>query len=355
MTSQQLAIISHPFLFLIAAMESMETLVQRVRGVMNLLLIWALILFWVATVESVDIYKLCHNLEMGWIKLYATARNGGIETELSLAKPKGPSLTPEQKALLSKFKHQTSALSSIRYRSLRSDNSSKPKAAVQKYLAGCRETLQTVQQGVANKHPGFVTADTQALATAVESMVSELNWHVERLELGPNATLADVAREARPRISIPGTGQSLPMAGGVALSIIGLSCVYFYFVSLLRTLRDSLSATDVEFTREWVFLHPGWLGPLLGLAWLSLPMVALFFAGRAVFSSQAVDSVYALPLETIFLLPVGWLWAVVGAVRTRLAANHATKQSFRENNTAELRLAKHLDSEHWQNSRSRAA
>ena len=323
----------------------MDALVQRVRGVMNLLLIWALILFWVATIKPVDIHKLCHGLETNWLKLQSAARNGGVVSEPSLTKPQGPLLSTAQSALLNRLSQQTTKLSHIRYSSLLSYEQNIPPATAQTYLLASEQALRTVQQGVDAKHPGLSSADIHALIATLQRHVAELRWHIERLELSPTATLADLASEAWPSITIPGTGQSVPMASGVALSIVGLACVYFYLVSLLRAVRDSLPDQHDRVNTEWVLLHPGWLGPLLGLIWMSLPMAAIFTAMRTVFSHQGVNTVFTLPDYTILLLPVAWAWSLIAALRTRLAAFRSAREQREPaaHNTAELRLAAHTD------------
>lgn len=295
----------------------MEKLVQRVRSAMNLLLIWALVLFWVATIEPVDIHRLCLNLQSNWIDLSSAAINGGKVAEPSLARSTGPPLSAGQAALLQRFRSQCNCLSTIKYASMSSFLHREATEPAIEYAAACRRALQTAQQGAQDKHPGLSSEQTSKLIVTIERQLAELDWHIERLDLGPTATLMDVAREARPRITIPGSGLTIPMAGGVALSIVGFTCVYFYLVSLLRALRDALDDEDISTARDWLFFHPGWLGPLLGLVWLSLPLVALQAAGTTVFSVQAVSSVSKLAMYTALLLPFAWLWCVIAAIRTR--------------------------------------
>ena len=323
----------------------MEAVMQRVRGVMSLLLIWALVLLWVATVKPVDIHHLCHDLEIKSSKLLSAARHGGKVVPLSIGGTQGPPLTATEEQLLKRLRHQWRVQSNLRFSSLHTLGKPEPHASAREYLAAYDRMLSTAWEGAEAKHPGLSSLEAQSLLDQIQRHISELRWHVQRLELQPNVTLFEVANEARPRVQIPGTGQSIPMAGGVAMSIIGLAGLYFYLVSLLRALRESFTEQPVGFGNELVFLHPGWLGPMLGAIWLTLPLVGIYFAAEIVFSHQSVDSVYKLPGYTIFLLPLSWAWSVIAALRTRLAASQISRESSQPvaQNIAELRLAKLAD------------
>ena len=305
----------------------MERILQRVRGVMNLLLIWALVLFWVATVRPVNIHQLCSQLNGNFGDLERAAQFGGTLPELSLAKPQGPPLSVDQAQLLQRLKSECGCLYSLKYDSLASFGNRTVTLPATVYTQACRRALETAQAGAAANHPGLTSELAGGLITKIERLLAELEWQIERLELGPTATLMEVANEARPRIAIPGSGQSIPMAAGVALSITGLACVYLYLVSLLRALREAMREYDSAMSGEWLFLHPGLLGPTLGLLWLLMPFAALFSAGRVVFGVQSIDSVSSSAEYTIFVLLIALPWSVVAAFRARWKQNRLAREA----------------------------
>ncbi len=295
----------------------MEKLIQRVRGVMHLLLVWALVLLWVATIEPVDIHRNCLDLEISWNHLVAAAQHGGKILPASLASIDGPPLNTDEAVLLQEFNDQCSELCRCRNSSLSSPSTIHYQPSAEEYIEACSTALAIAEEAAAANHPGLSSRETAALIASIERQIRLLSWHVERLDLGPAATLRDVANEARPRISIPGSGLTIPMAGGVAWSIVGLSCVYLYLVSLLRALREAMDDRNHSEAGDWLLLHPGLLGPSLGVVWLTMPLVALFSAGSTVFAVQAVNTVSEVAKYFAFLLPASWLWCVVAAFRIR--------------------------------------
>ena len=84
-------------------------------------------------------------------------------------------------------------------------------ATAAEYLAATDAALELGDQLA--RHPLLKAniAASQELANSKRNLLS-LQWYADRAELGPAATLADVARESRPKITIPGTQHALPMA-----------------------------------------------------------------------------------------------------------------------------------------------
>ena len=321
----------------------MQPVVQRVRGVMSLLLIWALLLLWVASIQPVDVHRLCLDLEIDWSQLWIAAKNGGVVPEPSLARPAEVLRTTEEAELLQRFTQQWEPLAKLRYSSLNANHDWRLRASAVDYVAACEQALKVAVEGEQLGHGGFSSEVSRQLIAKLDRQVATLAWHVERLDLGPAATLEDVAREARPRIAIPGSGQTLPMAGAVALSSVGLPCLYLYLVSLLRALREAIDQQEVRNNGDWIFFHPGWLGPVLGLVWLSLPLAALYLAGATVFSVQAVNSVSRIATPALLVLPLAWAWCIVAALRTRHRAMREPEQVAQSTSIAERRLDTYTD------------
>ncbi|MCA9231456.1 MAG: hypothetical protein KDA57_12445 [Planctomycetales bacterium] len=282
-------------------------LTQRLQSVMHLLLIWALLLCWIASVNPPNVHRTVLDLERSLV---------GFSQALQLqSKQTGESKLRELKSRFSAQSHQSSLL---RYSSLSVSSPENRQATAAEYLAATDAALELGDQLA--RHPLLKAniAASQELANSKRNLLS-LQWYADRAELGPAATLADVARESRPKITIPGTQHALPMATALVASIPGLTFVYLYLVSLIGTLRESAQRAGHAFHCDWVLLHSGWLGPVLGLLWLSAPMIALVGAGRAVFSSQAVNSVSQAAVYAAPLLPIAWVWCCISALRLRRA------------------------------------
>ena len=307
----------------------MATIVQRVRGVMNLLLVWALILFWVATVEPVNIHQLCAQLNADFTDLASAAGNGGEIPDFDslLARSQGPQLSESEANLLQRLRNDCSCLYSLKYNSLSGLQGCEAATPATDFTVASRHALEIAQEGAAADHPGLASEASQQLIKSIDLRLTELEWHVERLDLGPTATLRDIAETARPRITIPGSGQSIPMAAGVAHSITGLACVYLYLVSLIRALRDATEEYESAFTGDWLFLHPGLLGPILGVVWLVLPLFALASAGAVVFGIQSVNSVSSVAPYAILVLLVAMPWSIVASFRTRWKLNRLAREA----------------------------
>lgn len=283
---------------------SMETMIQRIRGVMQLLLLWSLVLFWVASIDPVDLHRLTWDLNRNWDRL-------------AIALPKDDELDELHRALNPLWRA-----------SLLGATDTGLEVTAERYLRQCDQTLAQAREIAAKKFRDQTKPEAKQvgiLIAAIDRQVRSLRWHTGS-ELGPLVTLADVVRAARPQLSIPGSGQSVPMAMGVAMSIVGLTCVYLYLASWHRTLRQAIGHDDLSQAKEWIFLHPGWLGPTLGFCWLTLPMVSLCAAGSVIFASQAVNSMGQLPLCCVPLLPIAWLWSCLSALRTR----HAVVQRLQQ-------------------------
>ena len=307
----------------------MATIVQRVRGVMNLLLIWALILFWVATVEPTNIHQLCAQLNADFTDLASAAGNGGVVPDFDalMSRSKDPQLSDSETKLLRQLRNECSCLYSLKYDSLTGLRGREATTPATDFAVASRHALEIAQEGGAANHPGLTSEATQKLIKTIDRHLAELEWHVKRLDLGPTATLREVAEAARPRITIPGSGQSIPMAAGVAHSIAGLACVYLYLVSLIRALRDASNEYDSTLTGDWLFLHPGLLGPILGVVWLALPMFALALAGAVVFGIQSVNSVSSIAPYAILVLLVALPWSIVASFRTRWKLNRLAREA----------------------------
>lgn len=297
----------------------METLLQRVRSVMNLLLVWSLLLLWVASVKPPDIHRLSLSLQQSWNRLFVLLHNGGEEREPSLAPPKQVAQSPAEKKYLDGLARQVNSLYAYYYSSISSQESEEPRVSAKAYIERCEKTLQALGQGIEDKHAVLRKESVMQEYEQAKYHFAILRWQVEKLELSPVATLADVAHAVRPHITIPGSG-SVPMAIGVAFSILALPCVYFYLISLLRTLREAIAQEGSCRNRHWLLLHPGWLGPVMGLLWLTLPVVSLYFAGKTIFSVQAVNTVNPYAVYAAPFLPITWLWSMVGALRVRRQA-----------------------------------
>ena len=272
-----------------------------------------------ASVRPADIHRLSLDLQKSWNQLFILLRNGGEPSKPSLSPPKQIAINSAEADFLSKLASKINSLYTLNYSSLSSNKSAQPKVSAKKYIAECDSTLHLVQQGIKGKHPVVTKQLILQEHEKVEHHLANLRWQVEKLELSPTATLADVAHAVRPQIAIPGLG-SVPMAIGVAFSIIALLCVYFYLISLLRALRESIEQERFSEINNWLFLHPGWMGPLLGMFWLTMPIISLHLAGQTIFSVQAVNTVNPYAVYAAPLLPLAWLWSLISAFRVRKAA-----------------------------------
>ena len=307
-----------------------EPLVNRIRGVMQLLLIWAMLLGWIATEEPIEIIRLKNDLIRDLDAL--------SDSRLMLEKRYN---SESWLTLRSNFRDQAyeSIKQCLSEAYLESEIVSI--APVSECLESVATTLTLADEVVNHITPlqtDLPLEDFKSTLAIAKRRHAILKWHSERLNLGPNATFDDVAREARPKISVPGTQHTIPMDKAAVLSIPGLSFLFLYLSSLIRTLRESTSRDNLNTACQWLFLHPGWMGPVLGLLWFTAPLVAWFAAGSVMFKSQAVNSVGQFEIYFLPVLLLSWLMCCLGALRLRISTRTLKAELDEELRTYQLRV-----------------
>ena len=120
-----------------------------------------------------------------------------------------------------------------------------------------------------------------------------------------DATVRDLQQklDGRDQLLLPFVKVSAAPEAGIFI----LACAHFflllYLVSLELALVESARGGG-EKSRAWVFLHPGWLGFILGCLWLLSPLVALLVSlgtGRLSVGGIYVASLVAANVLLVFL------------------------------------------------------
>ena len=79
--------------------------------------------------------------------------------------------------------------------------------------------------------------------------------------------------KAIPRVKLMVVDLELPATRAVSYLGVGLLPVFLYLVSTSGALKK-VSGSETNPAKDWIFFHPGCLGPSLGMLWVScIPMV----------------------------------------------------------------------------------
>lgn len=133
--------------------------------------------------------------------------------------------------------------------------------------------------------------------------------------LKETATLRDLIAHLKrnARLRLPLIGQTTSPAVGVGAIVSAQALILLYITSVARAGMSALRRELREGAEDWVFLHPGLLGIILGILWLITPVLAMtgvLFLGRV-----QIPSVAALPM--LFVLLASTYFSIRTIVRFR--------------------------------------
>lgn len=114
--------------------------------------------------------------------------------------------------------------------------------------------------------------------SALRNSLAILDKLYRETQLGPEATFGDLAEGSRGRVYIPVIGQAVYVEEATRILGVAIVVLLIYLVSLLRALKAATVRKFQENAMDWIFLHPGILGVLIGAIWLFLPTAIMISA-----------------------------------------------------------------------------
>ena len=166
-----------------------------------------------------------------------------------------------------------------------------------------RDQLQTddalVDLQVRNltNRPGFVAA-ASAIAT-LERLLREADPQSKR---GLSVAQLDDELARAGGVHVPYVEERLPGNLAVALISIALAGPYLFLLSLCNAISSAIAAADDASGSDWLFFHPGRLGPTLGTLWLLGPALTVTAHWLVVERHGVAPAVLALILASLALL-----------------------------------------------------
>ncbi len=250
----------------------MESLADRARAVMNLILLGTIALLWAVTRPSPEVLGLSQRiLEYEWWP------NG-----VTLSEP-----TKRYRGYV--FADDAPFDRDTLVRQVRIGD-----------LAGLLTPI-TVQQSI--EVTGEARPDKLAKLEELAVSVRAFDAIYRDSGLSSDATVADLERVAKPRIELPIVEASVVTSEAVRSIAIAMLPMLLYLVSISQAIRFNVvdRQADPSEAADWLFLHPGYLGPALGIAWLLFsPILLLIAAARGIMSWY-----FALPVAVVLVGFVG--------------------------------------------------
>lgn len=112
--------------------------------------------------------------------------------------------------------------------------------------------------------------------------LSHLRSAIQRIEnahsrtgLPPHVTLAQLDEALKTSVRLPVINESVSVSSAVFVFGTALLALSAYLLSCSQAIRVAAATKKDEKGNDWLFFHPGWLGPTLGVIWLAAPPLAL--------------------------------------------------------------------------------
>jgi hypothetical protein len=288
----------------------MKEILKRIHGVMRLLLVASVVLIYPIAQSPPDVIEAGRETldVLGCIKDYWTSLReelrGSPEVQhyfRGLRSEDSPTYPQERRVIISRIRVSTitNLEARLSYRDLEEP----------------REKF------------GGVHYDDEYAHKDLESWIQTLKKNIPTLRkvhmesgLGENATFEALAEAVRHKAKLPVVGEYLYIEVAVKVVAIAVVVLLLYLSSLLTALQVTMRSED-HAPVDWVFVHPGILGLVLGVLWLNLPALIVLYA--------TVVGVISLGLGIVLtiLLAVGGIAVTYLSLRIRRGAQAKKRAS----------------------------
>lgn len=269
----------------------MKELVDRVHASMNLLLVATVLVLWALSSDT-DVVAVAKQIADGGAKVLQSAlieptdnasllflsRYTGTGLEQTVARVDREGFDADRDALLKSTKVETilgiyEALGPSSTARLQSELERKK----QEYEA--REGIPVSGRAMMDAVFAGLKKIPDPTELEVRKALGALRDTYARSELPRDATLGELSEKVKAQVDLPVVDLSVPVEKAVYVFSTGSTILLLYIVSSVRAIRFWTERhRGAEEGGDWIFFHPGWLGPVLGIAWLSAPGVTVGLA-----------------------------------------------------------------------------
>lgn len=90
----------------------------------------------------------------------------------------------------------------------------------------------------------------------------------------PNkATIEEILFKSQVAIKIPYSNKIFNIDFSLTIICMVIIFLFLYLYSLMKALQNNLCLNRDNLILDWLFFHPGYIGPTLGIVWLLLPTI----------------------------------------------------------------------------------
>ena len=165
--------------------------------------------------------------------------------------------------------------------------------------------------------------DSEYLKATMENLhrnIEKIKLIVNDYQLNLNMSFGAAEKRISPKIEIPFIGQKVEIKDAILLLACGIMSLYFYLLSVLKTMF--YIADKVETTKgiDWIFFHQGKLSQIIGIVWLCFPALGVGLAGLKGSMRWQFSIILFLSLLSIGI----WVFTYAQKVRHRFHDRLAT-------------------------------